>query len=854
VPPRTTSVRTGLVKRSRSRPQRTLQSFAAVIETLPDATVVVDADGRMRLVNRQTEMVFGYTRDALLGQPVERLLPERFHSVHRQHRAVYAATPRTRPMDTTLPLVGRRQDGSEFPVAISLAPLEAHGETLVIASIRAVSDTQQLQVANDELRRLLAVTDTALGHLELDDLMPEVLRRVHELMGVDNAAILLLDEAGRDVAGQSLRIAAVVGLEEPVARTVRVPVGEGFAGRIVARRAPLAVEDLRDFPVANSVLREHLRSVLGVPLVRHGAVLGVLHVGTAMPRHFTAHDVQLLERVAERVALAIETRQAWDAERQAYQAADTLRAQLQATFEAMPDLMLLYDAAGRLLRINPAMQAVLGIADPADFAAHSLAERGRPFTLRASTGESLTPDEYPIARALRGDLPTAAHPQELLLTDAAGHERAYSFTGGVVRDPAGTILGYVTVGHDVTERQRLEQERQAALEASEAWFRTLADTAPVLVWVSGTDGLVTFVNQPWLQFTGRTHEQEVGNGWAEGVHPDDYDHCLQTYQTAFQAREPFTMEYRLRRADGASRWVLDTGVPRYEPDGSFSGYIGSCIDISERHELEEVRASELALRELNARLDTFASIAAHDLRAPVGVSRMVVQRAQQLLQRASTTAEDAGREPQARAAAQAAQAVETTGQNLDRLWRLVQQLLDVSRVREGTLVLDRRPVDLVELVRSGVDEQRLLNPHRTIAFVLPDAAVLPVVVDADPERLSQVVSNYVSNAVRYSRESQPIVVTVQVVAQTAANESGRVARVAVRDQGSGITPEDQATIWERFQRASNADEMQGGLGLGLYIARTLIELHGGQVGVESVVGEGSTFWFTLPLAPAGDAG
>jgi PAS domain S-box-containing protein len=401
----------------------------------------------------------------------------------------------------------------------------------------------------------------------------------------------------------------------------------------------------------------------------------------------------------------------------------------------------------------------------------------------------------------------------------------------------------VTILHDQTERTRLLRERAEALAASEAWFHSLADTAPALVWVSGSDGLVTFVNQPWLQFTGRTLQQEVGDGWAEGVHPDDYDRCLQTYRTAFQAREPFTMEYRLRRTDGEYRWMVDTGVPRYDPGATFVGYIGSCIDISERHELEQVRASELALREVNERLDTFATLAAHDLRSPLGVSRMVIQRAQQLLRRAAAAGAEAGAvgaaadsEQQARAVAQAAHAVDMTELNLKRLSRLVQQLLDVSRARAGTLWLTRQRVDLVELVRVGAAEQRLLNPGRTITLALPGASAEPVLVEADPDRLSQVLMNFLTNAVRYSPEDQPIEVAVQLVEQfveqgvgqpTAAAGGGTV-RVTVRDHGPGIAPEEQAGIWNRFQRARSASEANGGLGLGLYIARTIIELRGGR--------------------------
>ncbi len=141
------------------------------------------------------------------------------------------------------------------------------------------------------------------------------------------------------------------------------------------------------------------------------------------------------------------------------------------------------------------------------------------------------------------------------------------------------------------------------LRESEARFRTVADSAPVLIWMSGPDKLCNFFNQPWLDFTGRTVEEEMGNGWAEGVHPEDLDHCLQTYGTAFDARQPFVMQYRLRRHDGQYRWILDKGVPRYEPDGDFAGYIGSGIDITEQKLAEEALTRSYAeIKQLKDRL------------------------------------------------------------------------------------------------------------------------------------------------------------------------------------------------------------------------------------------------------------
>jgi PAS domain S-box-containing protein len=137
------------------------------------------------------------------------------------------------------------------------------------------------------------------------------------------------------------------------------------------------------------------------------------------------------------------------------------------------------------------------------------------------------------------------------------------------------------------------------LAESEARFRTMADHAPVMLWMAGVTGRCEFFNRGWLEFTGRTLEQEVGPGWAEGVHPLDFQSCMHTFLTSFVARRGFAMEYRLARRDGAYRWILDQGVPRYAPDGSFAGYIGSCIDITPLKVLQEQldgRIHELGLR------------------------------------------------------------------------------------------------------------------------------------------------------------------------------------------------------------------------------------------------------------------
>jgi len=167
-----------------------------------------------------------------------------------------------------------------------------------------------------------------------------------------------------------------------------------------------------------------------------------------------------------------------------------------------------------------------------------------------------------------------------------------SLSDSPMRDSKGKLIGGSTIARYITEKRRARELRRESDER----FRMLADTAPVMVWVSGSNTSRTFFNRQWLEFTGRVMEEEMGMGWVEGVHADDLQSCLDVYLSSFEARRTYTMEYRLRRADGQYRWVVDTGVPRYTSDGEFAGFIGSCVDISER------KQSEQALQDLTARL------------------------------------------------------------------------------------------------------------------------------------------------------------------------------------------------------------------------------------------------------------
>jgi PAS domain S-box-containing protein len=480
-----------------------------------------------------------------------------------------------------------------------------------------------------------------------------------------------------------------------------------------------------------------------------------------------------------------------------------------AAFEQLADHNLdgiwACDGALRCLYWNAAMERLSGLA-----AARVLGSGIAEVLSRVTEGD----EEPPIRQVLAGE-PVSLSDRRLVGQTAEQHRivRSQYFP---ILSPTGAVVGSAAIVRDVTEERRIRQD----LQETDARFRNMADASPVLLWMARADGLCTFFNQTWLEFTGRTLEDEWGVGWAENVHFEDFELCMSTYLEAFNERRIFEMEYRLRRRDGEYRWILDRGTPRYAPEGNFAGYIGSCIDITERRKLEADLRVAVEIRE------EFLSIASHELGTPLTVLRLHVEK----LQRAS---ERGDLPPSERRALEASLA--SINQQVDRLAQLVETLLDTTRLEKGELVLTRVRVPLVDLVGGVVDR---LAP-------MAEQARCPIQVDNrsapigswDPGRVEQVITNLLSNAFKFGA-GKPVDVIVA--------GDGATASIVVRDRGIGLAPEEQGLIFERFGRASPTRNY-GGLGLGLWIAREVVQALGGTIQVASAPGEGSTFEVRLPV-------
>jgi PAS domain S-box-containing protein len=386
------------------------------------------------------------------------------------------------------------------------------------------------------------------------------------------------------------------------------------------------------------------------------------------------------------------------------------------------------------------------------------------------------------------------------------------------------------------ERRRMED----AHHESEERFRLMANAVPALLYVTDAEGRGVFVNQSWLDFRGSSLAEECGHGWLEGLHPEDRERARVYFANTLHQRSRQQMEYRFRRGDGEYRWMLDIGVPRYLPDGNFTGYVGTLTDITERKRREENAAGTRDEAGPGLRLKAqFLANMGHEIRTPmngiIGMSGLLL---------------DTTLTPEQRELAEILQ------RSADSLLGVVNDILDLSKIEAGNLQIEEVEFDLRTLVEDTLALCSERAEDKGLELVCEFSPGFTTLLCGDPGCLRQVLGNLVGNAIKFTEQGEV------VVRVTGLEKSGAVPafRIEVRDTGIGITPEAQRQLFQPFMQADTTTTRHyGGTGLGLAIAHQLIELMGGRIGVESEPGRGSTFWYEfslpkfstdLPAAPA----
>ncbi|MEG4518280.1 MULTISPECIES: PAS domain-containing protein [unclassified Microcoleus] len=495
---------------------------------------------------------------------------------------------------------------------------------------------------------------------------------------------------------------------------------------------------------------------------------------------------------------------------------------LQVIIDSIGDGLILANQQGELVLFNRAAVGIFG--QLSNEKSHE--EWSITYGLFLADKKTLFPDaELPLARAIKGEY---VNDVEVFVRREDSEERWISISGYPVVDTSSKIKGGVIVCRDITERKQAE----AALQESEERFRTMANNAPFMVWVTDSTGYCTFLSETWYEFTGQTEETGLGFGWVNATHPEDREQTKNAFLTANERQESFRVEYRVRRKDGGYSWAMDAAAPRFSESGQFEGYIGSVIDITERKQVETERDMVLQLEQTarteaeraNRIKDEFLAVLSHELRSPLnpilGWSQLLV----------------GGKLN----ASQSAKAFETIERNARLQSQLIEDLLDVSRILQGKLRLNVAPMNLATIIPSAVETVQLAAEAKKIqiqTILNPDVGQ----VVGDTSRLQQIVWNLLSNAVKFTPEGGRVEVRLGQVEHQ--------AQIQVIDTGKGIIPDFLPYVFDHFRQEDGATTRKfGGLGLGLAIVRQLIELHGGTVFAESAgVGQGATFTVRLPL-------
>ena len=376
-----------------------------------------------------------------------------------------------------------------------------------------------------------------------------------------------------------------------------------------------------------------------------------------------------------------------------------------------------------------------------------------------------------------------------------------SVTISPVRDSSGRVVGASKVARDITAQKRAEQ----ALRESEQRYQTVTDASPIMIWMSGTDKRCYYFNKVWLDFVRRTLQQEVGQGWTENVHPDDLDRCLEVYVSNFDGRRPFEMEYRLRHHSGKYRWILDRGVPRYKPDGTFEGYVGACLDIHDRKEAaEKIRIADDSLRLMKAQDEERRRIA-REFHDSAGQTLTVLGLSlAQLVQKAEMIAPELAKE---------GKEIEEVVQQLHREIRTTSYLLHPPLLDEAGV----KPA--LSWYVQGVAERSGIAIDLNIS---EDFGRLPAEIEL---AIFRVVQECLTNIHRHAASKTAYIRVTRKKASVC---------IEVRDEGKGMSPQRLAEIQSR------------GCGVGIGGIRERLRRFHGEMKIESN-GSGTTVSATIPI-------
>lgn len=418
----------------------------------------------------------------------------------------------------------------------------------------------------------------------------------------------------------------------------------------------------------------------------------------------------------------------------------------------------------------------------------------------------------------------------------------YTKTGQALNLIFSTELIFVNGEHhvlstfiDLTEKLK----SQKIIAESEAWFRSIADNSPVMIWGFDSNQMCNYVNSTWMEFTGLSTKDILGSDWTDIIHPDDLENFRKIYNKAFDSRKPFQREYRLKRTDGRYRWIFDFAKPILMPDGSIKGYIGSCTDNHSRRalyiklerlvkertlELTQSLEKEKALNDAKSR---FVSMASHEFRTPLSSILSSVYLIEKYI-------EITDGNNQSEYTDKRKKHILRIKKSINHLTEILNDFLSLDKLTQGKIEVKKEEIDLKVFSEEIIEEiKSILKPGQFINYSFNGESN----IFQDKRILKNIYLNLLSNAIKYSPEDKPILLNIDV--------TKKKVTIRVEDEGIGIPEDEQNNIFTKFFRAKNALNEEG-TGLGLSIVKRYLELLDGAINFTSRTDEGTLFIVQFP--------